>query len=76
MPDALPSAGPYPAGHLERLDRGALIAELGRQREAEDEALLASDRDAAEIAAARARAAQAEIIRRGLIAMGATEANP
>lgn len=77
MPDDRPSAAElYPDGHLARLSPEELRAERDRQWAAEDQALLDWDINAAERAAARACACQTEIIRRGLIAMGAEEAAP
>lgn len=66
----------YPAGHLAGLSPEELRAERERQWAAEAQALFDWDIDAAERAAARACACQTEIIRRGLIAMGAEEETP
>jgi len=66
----------YPAGHLESLSLDALIAERDRQWEIEAEALISGDTAAADEACCKAVAVETEIIRRGLIKMGAEEKQP
>lgn len=62
----------YPDGHLGGLSREDLWFERERQRCLQDRALEAYDQQTAVRAGARALLCTEELIRRGLLAMGAT----